>query len=227
MSLVVLGGSVSPFVRKVRAVLAEKGLDYTHEQVNPFAPPEGYKEISPLGKIPAFKDGDKALCDSSVICAYIEKKYPTPALYPSDPYDYARALWFEEFMDGGVVPLVGQKVFFPLVLQPIFSGGKAPSAEVEETARKTWEEEVAPKHLAYLERQLGDREWFVGDRISIADISVASILASAYLAGYAPDRKRFPKLRAFLDRMWSRPSLKALIDADLPVFGKRAANVTD
>lgn len=226
MSLVVLGGSVSPFVRKVRTVLAEKGLDYTHEQVNPFAPPEGYKEISPLGKIPAFKDGDRALCDSSVICAYLEKKYPTPALYPSDPYDYARALWIEEFMDGGVVPLVGSKVFFPLVLQPLFSGGKAPSAEVEATAKKTWEEDAAP-HLAYLEKQLGDREWFVGSQLSIADIAVAAILVNTWFAGFVPDRKRFPKLRAFLERMWSRPSLKALIDADVPVFGKRMANATD
>ena len=119
MSLVVLGGGVSPFVRKVRVVLAEKGLDYQHEQVNPFAPPAGYREISPLGKIPAFKDGDRTLADSSVICAYLEKRFPTPALYPSDPYDYARALWIEEFMDGGLVPVVGPNIFLALVLKPL------------------------------------------------------------------------------------------------------------
>lgn len=227
MSLVVLGGSVSPFVRKVRTVLAEKGLDYTHEQVNPFAPPEGFKAISPLGKIPALKDGDKALCDSSVICAYLEKKHPTPALYPSDPYDYARALWFEEFMDAGLVPPVGTKVFFPLVLQPIFSGGKPPSAEAEATAQKTWHEEVAPNHLTYLEKEIGDREWLVGDRISIADITVGSVMVSAWLAGFAPERKRFPKLRGYLERLWSRPSLKPLIAGDVPLFGKRSASITD
>jgi hypothetical protein len=47
------------------------------------------------------------------------------------------------------------------------------------------------------------------------------------MAGFAPERKRFPKLRGFLDRIWSRPSFKKLIDADLPVFGKRAAQVDD
>jgi len=226
MSLVVLGGSVSPFVRKVRVVLAEKGLDYEHEQVNPFAGPPGWREISPLGKIPAFKDGDRSLCDSSVICAYLEKRFPTPALYPTDPYDYARALWFEEFMDGGVVPVVGPKVFFPLVLQPIFSGGQAPSAEVEALAKKTFEEDAAPL-FAYLEKELGDRDYFVGNQLTIADIAVASIMVNPWLAGFAPERKRFPKLRAFLDRMWSRPSFKKLIDADVPVFGKRAAQVND
>jgi len=226
MSLVVLGGSVSPFVRKVRVVLAEKGLDYEHEQVNPFAGPPGWRDISPLGKIPALKDGDRTLADSSVICAYLEKRFPTPALYPTDPYDYARALWFEEFMDGGVVPVVGPKVFFPLVLQPIFSGGQAPSAEVEALAKKTFGEDAAPL-FAYLEKELGDRDYFVGNQLTIADIAVASIMVNPWLAGFAPERKRFPKLRAFLDRMWSRPSLKKLIDADVPVFGKRAAQVDD
>ena len=39
MALIVYGGSVSPFVRKVRVTLAEKGVEYTLEQVNPFMPP--------------------------------------------------------------------------------------------------------------------------------------------------------------------------------------------
>ncbi len=226
MSLVLLGGSVSPFVRKVRIVLAEKGIEHQHEQVNPFAPPPGYREISPLGRIPALKDGDRTLPDSSVICAYLEKKHPKPALYPSDPYDYARALWIEEFMDGGVVPIVGPKVFFPLVLKPLFSGGQAPDAATEAAAKKCWDEEAAPL-IAYLEKELGDREWFVGDGMTIADITVGSMFVNPRHAGFAPERKRFPKLRAFLDRMWSRPSYKKVIEEETPIFGKRAANITD
>jgi len=225
MSLVVLGGGVSPFVRKVRVTLAEKGLDYQHEPVNPFAPPEGYREISPLGKIPAFKDGDRALCDSSVICAYLEKRYPTPALYPSDPYDYARALWIEEFMDGGLTPLAGPRIFAALALRPLITQ-KPPSAEDEETARKTFEQDLPPL-FDYLEKTLGSEEFFVGGRISIADISVASPLVNMRYAGYAPTRSRWPKLRGFLDRMWQRPSFKKPIEEETPVFGKRAANIKD
>jgi glutathione S-transferase len=225
MSLVVLGGSVSPFVRKVRMVLAEKCLDYQHEQVNPYSPPPGYRDISPLGKIPAFKDGDRSLCDSSVICAYLEKRFPTPALYPSDPYDYARALWFEEFMDSGVVSMLGPKVFFALVLKPL-SGGAAPDAETEAIAKKTFEEDAAPL-FEYLEKELGDRDNFVGNSLTIADISVATAMVNTRHAGFAPSRKKFPKLRAFLERMWSRPTLKKLIDEETPVFGKRAARITD
>lgn len=226
MSLVLLGGSVSPFVRKVRVFLVEKGLEFEHEQVNPFAPPEGYRDLSPLGKIPALKDGDRALCDSSVICAYLEKKQPKPALYPSDAYDYARALWIEEFMDGGVMPITGANVFFPLVLKPLFGGKAEPDAADVANAEQTWNEKVTPL-LAYLEKQLGDGEWFVGPSITIADISVASILANSRHAGFAPDRKRFPKLRAFLERVWSRPAFKQTLDEETPVFGKRSALIRD
>src|SRR5262249_23996214 len=94
-SLLVLGASVSPFVRKVRSFINEKGLAYEHDPVNPFSPPDGWREVSPLGRIPALRDGERTLADSSVVCAYLERRFPAPALYPSDPFEYARALWFE------------------------------------------------------------------------------------------------------------------------------------
>ena len=71
-ALPIYSGPLSLFTAKVRVALAEKGLDYQHDPVNPFAPPAGYRDVSPLGKIPAFKDGDRSLCDSSVICAYLD-----------------------------------------------------------------------------------------------------------------------------------------------------------
>jgi glutathione S-transferase len=226
MSLTLLGGSVSPFVRKIRVVLAEKGIDYEQEQINPFGAPPGWREISPLGKIPVLKDGDRTLADSSVIAAYLEKRFPTPALYPTDPYDYARALWIEEYMDGGVVPQLAPKIFLPLVLKPLMSGGAAPSDEVEEAARKAFEDDGA-HFFAYLEKELGDADHFVGNQLTIADIAVASPLVNTRHAGYAPSRKKFPKLRAFLDRMWSRPTFKKFIDEETPIFGKRADRITD
>jgi glutathione S-transferase len=56
IALIVYGGSVSPFVRKVRVVLAEKELEYTLVQVNPYQPPPEFLAISPLRKMPAFVD---------------------------------------------------------------------------------------------------------------------------------------------------------------------------
>ena len=225
MSLVVLGASVSPFVRKVRTFLAEKGIAYEHDPVNPFSPPAGWREVSPLGKIPALRDGDRTLADSSVICAYLERRFPNPALYPSDHFEHARALWFEEFIDGGFVPIVGPKIFMPLVLAPVL-GGKP----VDPAAEKAAEEAVAKdlsKLWEYLERELGEREYFVGTRLSIADIAIASPHVNLRHAGVAPERRRFPRLRGFLDRMLGRPSLKAIVDEETPIFGKRADRIRD
>jgi len=225
MSLVVLGGSVSPFVRKVRVFLAEKGLDYELEQINPFSPPEGWREISPLGRIPAFRDGEQVINDSSVICQYVERRFPKPALYPADDVEFARALWLEEYMDGGFVPIAGVKVFRPLVLQPLMT--RKPVEEATEVAaREVVEKELAPL-FDYLERELGDGEYFVGGRITIADISVASPFVNLRHAGVAPERKRWPRLRAFLDRMWGRASFKKPIDEETPAFGKRAERIKD
>ena len=226
MSLAVLGASVSPYVRKVRVSLAEKGLDYQYEQVNPFAAPAGWREISPLGRIPAFKDGDRTLADSSVICAYLERRFPQPALLPSEPYDYARALWFEEYMDGGFIPVAGPKVFLALVLRPMLAG-KAEADPADEAAAQKVVAEDLPGFWDYLERELGDREHFVGSQLTLADIAVASPHVNLRHAGVAPERKRWPKLRAFLDRMHARPSFKKLIEEETPIFGKRSAKITD
>src|SRR6185312_9291976 len=81
MALIVYGGSISPFVRKVRDLLAEKGVEYTLEAVNPFSPPPDFLAISPLKRIPVLRDTDRpepnTLPDSSIICDYLEHNIPS------------------------------------------------------------------------------------------------------------------------------------------------------
>ena len=221
MAFKVLGANVSPFVRKVRAVLAEKGIPYEIEQINPAGPPEGWRAKSPLGKIPVLEHDGRYVNDSSVICEYLEKLHPEPALYPKDPYDCARACWLEEYVDGGIVPLAGPGVFRPLALMPVLTQ-KAPDAATIAAAEKVLSESLHPL-LAYLEAQLGGGEYFVGNRLSIADLSVASPFVNLRHAGYPPDAGKFPKLAAFVARMHARPSFKACIEEERPVFGKRWA----
>ncbi|HTO41949.1 MAG TPA: glutathione S-transferase family protein, partial [Rhizomicrobium sp.] len=181
MSLIVYGASLSPFVRKVRIVLAEKGLDYEMEQVNPFSPPPGYAEISPLKKVPAFRDTSlpepNTLSDSSVICDYLEHKYPSPSLYPKDPYQRARALWFEEYADSLVAQTVAGGVFFERVVKKLI-GQKTDAAAVEETLATK-----VPPVFDYLEAQIADRAFMIGDTLSIADISIGTMLVNFCHAG--------------------------------------------
>ena len=60
--------------------------------------------------------------DSSVIADYLENKYPTPPLYPAAPFARARALWFEEYVDGGVFPVMGPGLFFERVVKKFQRG---------------------------------------------------------------------------------------------------------
>jgi glutathione S-transferase len=211
-----MGSSISPFVRKVMVFMAEKGVPFEHEDVNPFAPPDGFRDISPLGRIPAFKHDDRVVNDSSVICRYVERLHPTPQFYPADPYLSARAEWIEEFMDGGFVPVAGAKVFLPLVLRPLMTGKEADETE----PRQVIENELPPLY-GYLDKQLGESEYFVGNTMSIADLSVASMFVNLRLAGEIPEARRWPRLHAFLKRMHARPSLQAVINPILPILGKR------
>lgn len=78
---------LSPFVRKVRAVLAEKKIAYELIPANPFEKSEAFLARSPLGRIPALEDEQgRTLADSSVIAEYLEERFPDPPPFPRDPY---------------------------------------------------------------------------------------------------------------------------------------------
>lgn len=210
----VYGVSASPFVRKVRVLLAEKNLDYQLEPVfpGPQAPPD-WRQLSPLGKVPAFRDGDRTLSDSSVICAYLERVAPEPSLYPRDAFAYARALWFEEYGDGGLIPVFGPKIFFQRVVGPRFFNQPTDPAVVEQAIQTE-----LPPLLDYLESQLSG-EFLVGDRFSIADIGVVSPFVNLRYAGVDVDAARWPKLADYVRRVTARPSFAPLIKEEMETFG--------
>lgn len=209
----VYGVNASPFVRKVRIFLAEKGIPYELDPVIPFGVSAEFKKMSPLGKVPAFRDGDRTLCDSSVICAYLERTHPTPPLYPSDAYDYARALWFEEYGDGGLVSVIGAKIFFQKVVGPRFFNRPTDEAMVQ----KAIDEELPPM-FDYLEGEIGNNDFLVGRTLSIADIGVGTHFVNLRHVGMTPDAARWPKLAGYVQRLHTRPSFKPLIEEEAASF---------
>src|SRR5262249_27125594 len=80
----IIGGPASPYVRKVLAALAWKGIDYEIDPIVPFYGDDRFSKLSPLRRIPVLIDGDVALCDSSVILQYLEDRWPEKPIYPSD-----------------------------------------------------------------------------------------------------------------------------------------------
>jgi len=221
LALIVYGANVSPFVRKVRIALMEKGLDYSLHPVSPFNPPPEFIAISPLGRIPAFRDTDlpepNTLADSSVICDYLEHKFPKPALYPSDPYLRARALWFEEYADSVVATCIGRGLFFERVVKKMIR------QSVDENLCKETLEKTLPPLFDYLAQELGANEFMVGNAFSIADISVGTMLVNFDHAGEEIDATRWPKLAAYGDRLHRRPSFKAVIDEERPLVQRYRA----
>ena len=207
------GISASPFVRKVRVALEEKGIAYEHDPVIPVNVSAEYKKISPLGKVPAYKDGDRTLADSSVIIAYLERVQPQPALYPSDPYEFARALWFEEYGDSTLVAVTGPKIFVHRVVNPKFFNQKGDEAVVQ----KAITEELPPL-FNYLEGEVGEGGVVAGTRFSIGDIGLVTHFVNLKFAGVGVDANRWPKLARYVDHVMARPSFKKFIDEEAPLF---------
>ena len=209
MALILYGSNLSPFVRKVRIVLIEKGIDYTLDQINPFRQPPEFATISPLKRIPVLRDTDmpepNTLPDSSVIADYLEHKYPAPALYPQVPFARARALWFEEYVDGAVFPVMGAGLFFERVVKK-FQRGVTDQALCARTV-----EERLPPFFDYLESEIRDRDFFVGDRFTIADIAVASVMVNYRHSGEEVDAARWPHFAAYLAKILTRPSFQSLL----------------
>jgi glutathione S-transferase len=212
--LTVYGANASPFVRKVLIALAEKGLEYQLDPVLPFNVSDDFKKMSPLGKIPVVKDGDAVLPDSSVICAYLERKYPKPALYPEEPYAYGRALWFEEYADTALVSVIGPSIFMQRVLNPLFFNKPCDEAVVQKAVN-----EQLPPLFDYLEGQLQGGDGIVGGRFSIADIAIGSMMVNLQHAKCSVDAQRWPKLARHVAAVHERPSFRNAIAEERKLFG--------
>jgi len=210
----ILGASVSPFVRKVHVFCREKGLPFDYVATSSRDPSEELLSVSPMRKIPALIEDNFGISDSSVICAYLEKKYPDPALYPSNPEDYARALWLEEYADTRLSEASGP-IFFNTVIKPKLMGEPG-----DQDAIDTSINELLPDAVTYLESELGGNSFFIGNQISIADISIASILRQIYVAKAEAELDKYPKLKAWLDQIYARPSFQEVQALDDQVLAQ-------
>ena len=206
------GVNLSPFVRKVRVAMAEKGLEYDLEPVMPIGVSDEFKQLSPLGKIPVYQDGDYVLPDSSCIIAYLERRHPDPPLYPADDQDFGRALFLEEFADTRVVDVL-TTVFFQRVVR-----SKLMKQEPDEALVAHALKELVPPMFDFLETTVGGAEAIVGGQFSIADIGIASPFVNFSLSGESVDATRWPKLAAYLECILARPSFKSLIEEEMAAF---------
>jgi glutathione S-transferase len=209
--LKIYGVPISVHTRKVIVAALEKGLRFENEPVIPFHPPAGWDKLSPTGKIPVARDGDLVLRDSSVICAYLERVHPNPALYPADAPGYARALWHEEYADGTLFREVIHGLFFQKVIRPGIL-----KQDTDRAALDAILNDALPRVFGYLEDALG-AEVLDGGRFGIADIALASNLINFHYLGYRLDGRKHPRLAASFAGWLERPSIRKALAAEHPV----------
>lgn len=213
MSLIVYGVPLSPYVRKLRLCLAEKGLDYELVIVLPFDQPTWFRDLNPLGRIPAIKDGDLTLADSSVICQYFEDKYNdlTPLL-GQNAEQHAKVRWLEKYADYELAPLTTFTIFQQRIINPSMN------KPCDEGAVQLALKERLPVHFDYLEKTLGNAEFFVGDTLSLADLAFACQMINMEHGGERLNEQRWPNLTGLYARIKARPSMRAVVQGERKIL---------
>ena len=206
--MILYGSTMSPYVRKVAAFAAEKGIEYELKGIKLGDPDPDFRAASPFGKMPALIDGDYKLADSSAIIHYLDAKYPDPELIPADPQLRGRTIWFEEFADT-VLFACGAKMFFNRIVAPRFLGRDG-DPEVADKA----EREELPPILDYVEGVIPDSLYLVGDRLTLADIAVAGPFANLRHCDVAVDEARYPRLTRYVASILGRPSFAAHVERE-------------
>ena len=194
-----IGSSASPYVRKVRVVMAEKRLDYQFVQENVWADDSAIGESNPLGKVPCLvMEGSEAMFDSRVIVEYLDTLSPVGKLIPTQGRERAEVKTWEALADG----VMDAGVLWRLeATWPKRAEGERSQA---------WMERQRTKVLAGVDsmaKGLGDKPFCSGIHLSLSDISVGCALG--WLAFRFPEidwRGEHANLGRLYDKLMQRPS---------------------
>ena len=203
-SVRIIGSYLSPYVRKVLVCLDLKGIRYAIDPIVPFMGDERFSKLSPIRRIPVLLDDRVTLADSSVICEYLEERYPEPPLYPRDVVARARARWLEEFADTRMGDVFIWRYFNQIAIRPSVWGEKGDKALVE----KTLHEDI-PAVLDYLEAEAPTAGFRFG-ALSIADIAPACFLRTAAFVRFQIDAARWPRTAGWMGRTLAATAFQKL-----------------
>lgn len=206
-----ISATPSPYARKVRILLAEKGVPFELITEVPWNADASTPDYNPLGKVPVLilPDGG-TVYESRFICEWLDVHHPEPALTPADPEARLAVRRFEVLADGICDALV--LMFFEN------ARGEGRSAPwFERQARKV------AGGLAEIDRLVASDRHAWGEAFGMADISVGCLLG--YLTLRWPDhdwRKSYPRLARLSDHLEQRPSFIATRPSPQAIVGRVA-----
>jgi glutathione S-transferase len=193
-----LGSLTSPYVRKVRIVLAEKKLDYRFEEEDVWGRDTILKS-NPLGKVPCLvMEGGEAVFDSRTIVEYLDTLSPVGRLIPQSGRERVEVRTWEALADGMLDALILAR------LEQTWNGrteGQRSQAWIERQMGK------AHASLVAMSRGLAEKPWCWGGHFSLADIAVGCTLG--YLDFRFPQidwRSNHPNLARLAAKLGTRPS---------------------
>lgn len=206
---------LSPFSRKVRLVLAEKGIEVELVEERYWEARTEFMRMNPSGKVPVLKTNKITLSDSSAICEYLEDIHPEPILMPQDAEKRAEvrrlANWFDDkFYREVTLNLLGERL-----QKKVMGGGYPESKNVKAGAK------AIRYHLKYMGYLLDRRRWLAGDRMSMADFSAAAQISCLdYISDV--DWNSHELVKEWYAKIKSRPAFRSLLADQLPGFPQPA-----
>jgi glutathione S-transferase len=211
MTVVLHGYHYSVYVRIARLALAEKGVVYARVEVNPFAPdvPAAYLAMHPFRRVPVLVHGDFVLYETGAITRYVDETFPGPRLQPEAPRERARMTQ--------IISIVDAYAYWPMVRQ-VFSHAvfRPRVGELVDLTEIGSGLEGSAHALGALEALAAASTFLIGDRLSLADLHLAPMMA--YFVA-APEGRQllpeYPKLSGWWQAMQQRQSLAAT-DPGLP-----------
>jgi glutathione S-transferase len=190
---------LSPYAQKLKIAMAEKGLAFTArtpDAIGSGNTPEQFRRDNFRGEVPVLYVDSRPLFDSTVILEFLEDRFPEPSLRPADAWERARARTIEEVVDTHYEAITWG-------LSEIRNFKRA-TGELAERMERTAGEQLGRLN-AWLEKELGEAEWFGGERFGWADACVAPFVQGATGFGFGPGQGT--ALHAWLGRCRARPSV--------------------
>ena len=190
--------AASSFARKIRVMLLEKRVAHELETINLWEP-NHLDRVNPLAKVPALGlDDGRVLVSSPLIADYVDARYPSPRFIPADLEARTEVRRWEALADGAMDAVSAT------LYEMRFHDETKRSAAWLERQRKKFE-----AGFAALEAMLGERDWCVGDSMTLADIAVGCHVGFINLRQpkYLP-QERYPRLAALWKRLEERESFR-------------------